>query len=260
MSIESSISLMERMGMLPPDKKLRRNVFGHHETIDEIIEEGIFRSYDAEKILEVLEHHYIIHRDNRAPKTESEITIEFDAYKDTPMTYGTEEASVITIIVKRGTEEEKLKRFFNTCGWPAAEEHNHETDKTSVVITFEKRRQEDELPVPKFLYHLTPENKVGKILKNGLAPKAQNKLGEHPDRIYFFSQKDLTLNYKSYADDFWTSAHKDTRRDIKYSLLKIDTEKCRNDFKIYGDPNMVRGVWTFNNVPPEAITVEEEGI
>ena len=30
---------------------------------------------------------------------------EFDAYKDTPMTYGTEEASVITIIVKRGTEE-----------------------------------------------------------------------------------------------------------------------------------------------------------
>ena len=153
-----------------------------------------------------------------------------------------------------------LKRFFNTCGWPTAEEHNHETDKTSVVVTFEKRRQEDELPVPKFLYHLTPENKVGKILKNGLAPKAQNKLGEHPDRIYFFSQKDLTLNYKSYADDFWASAHKDTRRDIKYSLLKIDTEKCRNDFKIYGDPNMIRGVWTFNNVPPEAITVEEEGI
>ena len=176
------------------------------------------------------------------------------------MTYGTEEVSVITIIVKRGTEEEKLKRFFNTCGWPVAEEYNHETDKTLVVITFEKRRQEDELPVPKFLYHLTPENKVNKILKNGLVPKAQNKLGEHPDRIYFFLQKDLTLNYKFYADDFWASGHKNTPRDVKYTLLKIDTKKCRNDFKIYGDPNMIRGVWTFNNVPPEAITIEEEGI
>lgn len=260
MSIESSINLMERMGMLPPDKKLRRNIFEHHETIDEIIEEGIFRSYSAEKILEILEHHYTIHRNNQAPKTDSEITIEFDAYKDSPLTYGTEEASVITIIVKRGTEEEKIKHFFNTCGWPLAEEHKYEKDKTSVVITFEKRRQEDELPVPKFLYHLTPENKVDKILKFGLVPKAQNKLSEHPDRIYFFLQKDLTLNYKSYADDFWTSTYKNTTRGIKYALLKIDTEKCRNDFKIYGDPNMIRGVWTFNNVPPEAITIEEKGI
>jgi hypothetical protein len=259
-SIEGSINLMERMGMLPPEKKLRRNIFEHHETIGEIIEEGIFRSYSAEKILDILERHYTIQRDNQLPKTDSEITIEFDAYKDTPMTYGTEEASVITIIVKRGTEEEKLKHFFNTCGWPVAEEYNHETDKTLVVITFEKRRQEDELPVPNFLYHLTPENKVNKILKNGLVPKAQNKLGEHPDRIYFFLQKDLTLNYKSYADDFWASGHKKETRDVKYALLKIDTKKCQNDFKIYGDPNMIRGVWTFNNVPPEAITIEEEGI
>lgn len=161
MNVESDINLMERMGMLPPDKKLRRNIFKHYETIDEIIEE---------------------------------------------------------------------------------------------------RRQDDELPVPKFLYHLTPENKVNKILKNGLVPKAQNKLGKHPDRIYFFLQKDLTLNYKFYADDFWASGHKNTTRDVKYTLLKIDTKKCRNDFKIYGDPNMIRGVWTFNNVPPEAITIEEEGI
>lgn len=85
-------------------------------------------------------------------------------------------------------------------------------------------------------------------------------MGEHPDRIYFFLQKDLTLNYKFYADDFWASGHKNTARDIKYTLLKIDTKKCRNDFKIYGDPNMIRGVWTFNNVPPEAIIIEEEGI
>lgn len=66
MSIEDNINLMERMGMLPPVKKLRKNIFEHYETIDGIVEE---------------------------------------------------------------------------------------------------RRQEDGLPVPKFLYHLTPENKVNKILK-----------------------------------------------------------------------------------------------
>ena len=260
MSLKNSIDLMERMGMLPPVKNSRRNIFEHYETIDEIIEEGIFESYSAEKILKILERHYRVYRNGELPVKENEMTIEFDAYKTSPKTYGTEEVSVITIILKGGPEEEKLKHFFNTCGWPVAEEHKYPADKTLAVITFEKRRQEDELPIPKILYHLTPENKVAKILKNGLAPKAQNKLGEHPDRIYFFLKKDLMLNYKSYADDFWGSIHKGEPRKVKYTLLRISTEKCRNDFKIYGDPNMIRGVWSFDNVPPEAITIEEEGI
>ena len=260
MSLKNSIDLMERMGMLPPVKKLKRNVFEHYETIDEIIEEGIFESYSAEKILKILERNYRVYRNGELPAEENEMTIEFDAYKTSPKTYGTDEVSVITIILKNGPEIEKLKRFFNTCGWPLAEEYESSTDKSLTVLTFEKRRQEDEIPVPKFLYHLTPENKVNKILKNGLVPKAQNKLSNHPDRVYFFLQKDLLLNYKAYADDFWLSVHKTMPRNDKYALLKIDTEKCNEDFRIYGDPNMVRGVWTFDNVPPEAIMVEKQDI
>ena len=260
MSLKNSIDLVERMGMLPPVKKLRRNIFEHYETIDEIIEEGIFESYSAEKILNILERHYRVYRNGKLPIKENEITIEFDAFKTSPKTYGTDEVSVITIILKNGPEIEKIKRFFNTCGWPLAEEYESSTNKPLTVLTFEKRRQEDEIPVPKFLYHLTPENKVNKILKNGLVPKAQNKLSMHPERIYLFLRKDLTLNYRAYADSFWLAAHKTTSRKDKYALLKIDTLKCRAGFKLYGDPNMVMGVWTFDNIPPEAITIEKQGI
>lgn len=263
MSIESSINLMERMGLLPPERKLRKNIFEYYETFNEILEEGIFKSHPAEDIFRILKKHFNVERieSNAYRPAENEIGIQFDTYRDSVSTYGSSEVSVISLVVPENHPQiEDIKRFFKLCGWVLSESTNFPGSENFIIYTFEKRRQEDELPVPKFLYHLTPENKLNKILINGLVPKAQNKLSEHPERIYFFLTRDLTLNYKLYADSFWESTHENTPRNINYILLKIDTKKCRDGFKIYGDPNMIRGVWTFDNVPPEAITIEEEGI
>ena len=263
MNIKESKDLMERMGLLAPEMKLRRNIFEHYTSIDEILEEGIFTSHSAETIYKILKKNlniHVIESPEYKPK-ENEIGIQFDAYKDSDKSYGTDEVSLISIVVSKDFEKiEKIKQFFNMCGWVLSETIDYPHDSSFSVYTFEKRKESDALPLPEYLYHITPENKVPKILKNGLEPKTNNKLSEHPERIYFFLTKDLTLNYKSYADSFWSSTHGQKPRSERYTLLKINTEKCRPGFKIYGDPNMVRGVWSFDNVPPEAITIEEEGI
>lgn len=262
-NIEESKDLMERMGLLPPKITLRKNIFEYNETIEEILEEGVFMSHSAEKIYDILNKHFKVIRIDQERKipSENEIGIEFDAYKDTNYSYGTNEVSVISIMIhKENKSIDNIKKLFELCGWINSETIIYQTDKNFLIYTFEKRREEDALPLPKYLYHLTLQNKVDKILKIGLTPRSGNKIGEHPERIYFFTTKDLTINYKSYADSFWKSKHGDTKREEKYVLLKIDTKKCRSDFKIYGDPNMVRGVWSFENVPEEAITVEEKNI
>ena len=261
--IKESKDLMERMGLLPQKITLRKNIFEHNETLEEILEEGVFMSHDAEKIYDILNKHFKIIRidQGRQVPSENEIGIEFDAYKDTNHSYGTNEVSVISIVIHKSNKSiENIKKFFELCGWVNSETIEYEKDSDFLVCTFEKRREEDALPLPKYLYHITPENKLNKILKIGLTPRSENKIGEHPERIYFFITKDLVMNYKSYADSFWKSKHGDTKRKEKYVLLKIDTKKCRSDFKIYGDPNMVRGVWSFDNIPAEAITVEERNI
>ena len=141
---------------------------------------------------------------------------------------------------------------------------HYNKNKDYNTYTFEKNRQEDEVETPEFLYHLTPVSKLDKILKNGLTPHSGNKMGEHPERIYLFRYRNLNVNYTLFANDLWAEEMKkqgnaqfvvNKQRNIKYALLQIDTSKLNEGFKIFGDPNLNRAVWTFDNIPPKAITV-----
>lgn len=240
--------------------QLRRYFTELPQTIDMIITEGVFKSYDAEKIFNILRKEYDIGFEHDFLNNNNDIGITFDTYRKNEHEYGSDEVSSISMIIPKEFKDiEKIKQFFTACGWTLAVVNPYYKDKDFFVYSFEKNRQEDMIKTSKYVYHLTPTNKLDKILKNGLTPHSGNKLGEHPERIYCFLDRNLDVNYTFFADELYSSTNNNKKRDVPYTLLEIDTEKCGN-IKFYGDPNLVRAIWTFDNIPPEAIKVINKNI
>ena len=108
-----------------------------------------------------------------------------------------------------------------------------------------------------YIYHLTPSNKVGKILQNGLCPKTNNKKFNYPGRIYFFlhePEKDdcLLLMKQFYLED--VKNQNKVAYKGPYTLLRIDTEQIKGVNFSY-DPNAYECIYTYDNISPEAIEV-----
>ena len=109
----------------------------------------------------------------------------------------------------------------------------------------------------KFLYHVTTDAKVDKILKSGLNPKSSNVMFRYPDRIY------LGLDPKMLEHHLLPNLRKTKGKvnfDATYSILKVDISKIpsKNKFKV--DPNYPDGLFTSDNIPSSAIGVFKTGI
>lgn len=271
---EKILSLMGRMGLIV-DTNTRESKFktDMSPSLEQIIEEGIYKSYTAEDIYRILSKHYDIGYEKTFKEENKKIGIGFDGYKVDDK-YGTTEVSVIVLFVPNDfNDSENIKKFFETCGWKFASSFQS-TFEGYIGMQFEKNRQEDEIKVPNFLYHLTPTNKIPKILKNGLTPHAGNKKSDHIERIYFLQHKPNRIQCKLFSHELWQAGVekelflksktyddvKQMTRDIKYSLLEIDVTKCNSNIKFYGDPNADGAVWTFDNIPPQAIKITNDNI
>lgn len=107
------------------------------------------------------------------------------------------------------------------------------------------------------LYHLTNDYYIDKILKDGLTPRTQNKIEkEQPNRVYFGIKK-MTAN-GAFVKQMYSKmkSHKNKPINNLY-ILKIDLSKCEDKrfFYDYFTPN---GVFTYENIPPQCISIEEE--
>jgi len=95
-----------------------------------------------------------------------------------------------------------------------------------------------------FLYHISSEANLPKILKNGLVPKSKSKKVYHPERIYFTKDINDSLLLKSQFEEHFNN---------KMVILKISTKGLK-DFKLYNDPDYSNyGVFTLDNIPPQNI-------
>ena len=108
-----------------------------------------------------------------------------------------------------------------------------------------------------YIFHLTPSNKVNKILNIGLTPKTNNKLFNYPDRVYFFlhkpSKKDCLLLMKQFYIEK-SQIKNQLQYKGSYSLLSVKTKMIKNCNFSY-DPNAFDAIYTYDNIPPEAIKV-----
>ena len=118
-----------------------------------------------------------------------------------------------------------------------------EIEPDFLVFNFEKKYDEV-VEAPKFVYHITDEKYLNKIKSIGLTPKTKSKLASHPERIYVALDKEDALG-------LWKRMKMFIPKE-KGILLTINTEGLTDTF--YNDPNFQnRGVYTYNNVPPQNI-------
>ncbi|MGI0076009.1 MAG: hypothetical protein ACREAU_01215 [Nitrosopumilaceae archaeon] len=155
---------------------------------------------------------------------------------------------------------------------------NHEYQET--IIGLQPVRGIVEYPLPKFLYHVVPTPTwEQKIKQYGLSPRTEQLKSPHPERVYFLTTIKLAIQM---AKDLATEKLKrsqTTKFDLtkfnprefykNWSVLQIDTSKIDHlsdgttYFKLYRDQdtNITKqgyGLYSMNNVPPEAITVVKQ--
>jgi len=107
--------------------------------------------------------------------------------------------------------------------------------------------------LPDKMYHLTPKSLLGKIQKIGLAPKSKEKIARHSERIYLANSLD-GIEYLLHSKKFYPS-------DVEFVVLNIDTKRLleRRKIRVFEDPIFAGyGVYIYENIPPEFISVEKE--
>jgi hypothetical protein len=101
---------------------------------------------------------------------------------------------------------------------------------------------------------VTPDVYIDLIKKEGLTPRTESKLSEHPERIYFYLNPESSFKYL--ASSLWSaSKYKDQVK--KYYVLEVDLTQLP-DHHFYADPHSMISyvaVYTKQSIPPSAIKV-----
>ena len=108
-------------------------------------------------------------------------------------------------------------------------------------------------------YHLTPDIHIEEIKRVGLKAKTENKLENHPERIYLFLNPE-SKPYKYLGTQIWNSS-RDKERIKNYYLLEIDLTQLPGH-KYFSDPasgiSSWIGIYTEQSIPPSAIKIKEK--
>lgn len=127
----------------------------------------------------------------------------------------------------------------------------------NIKIRFESKYDDglyrNDLDVPDYAYHLTPQKNKAKILKNGLYPKTYNRNTRHPERIYLFYNMN---KYESLLNSLKINDLKNNN-NYKYMLLKIDMDK---NHIIHTDPNYSDGFFMYDNICIKNIDILKEDL
>jgi hypothetical protein len=123
-------------------------------------------------------------------------------------------------------------------------------------ILLENYEEEEVFPKGKVAYHVTPDIYIENIKKEGLTPKSESKVDNHPERIYLYLNPESS--YKTLVSDLWNSSkYKDKIKN--YYVLEIDLTKIP-EHKFYGDSQSYfgyLGIYTTQPIPPISIKVTE---
>jgi hypothetical protein len=163
----------------------------------------------------------------------------------------------IVTIEKNDRLEDAVEHAFNLCGYLKSK-------RLAVMDKFEL------MFIPKYtgeateivknigsLVHITPVYNKKKILSSGFLPKHKNGMFTHDGRVYFFpNDKRLYREIHYQMEDFDTCL-RNKRNDSVWSLFVVDVNKIGNA-KFYFDPNYGNGIYTYDNIPPSAITANTD--
>lgn len=127
----------------------------------------------------------------------------------------------------------------------------------SIEIKFEAKYDDgfykNDIIVPKIGYHLSPVDNEEKINRIGLCVKAYNRKGEHPERIYLFSDIDECNNLLK------SLKYNDKLSGINrnYNLYKVE---MNDNNIIHTDPNYSKGFYTYDSFHTKYLKIIKHNI
>lgn len=166
------------------------------------------------------------------------------------------------IILEKGASQNvigEIKHYMQTFGYFECVKPKYVEEKIVLVFEphFSKDISKEIRDKYKILYHATPAIYVNKILKNGLVPKSKNTLFFYPSRVYCMRGNNLSDERIKLLKNVQTQRGIKTHHDNnEYTILSISVSKIPQNVKFYADPMAPHAIFTHDNIPPQAISIQ----
>lgn len=215
--------------------------------------EAYYATYPIDKVKRFVMKHFVLtddyneFRDNR-DKYQGYISID-EAEND--------EQFLNVVFPKGEIPLLKLNNALSLCGYfeSTVKDYGRLDGISYSIICFEKRHEKnvnEKVHQYKFLYHVTTKNKEEKIRKNGLAPKANNKICNHPERIYFIPSN-KPINESMYI--LYRVGKMLYPNEEDFIACGVETNRLSCNF--YYDPNLQNAVYITENINPELLRIQD---
>lgn len=109
----------------------------------------------------------------------------------------------------------------------------------NISFRFEPKFDMSEHPIG-IIYHVTDKKYLPSILGIGLKPSHKDIISAHPPRVYLSKTADGAVKFAK------------ERKIDNPVILTIDVSKL-HDIEFYRDPNKYQAIYTYQNIPPNAI-------
>lgn len=209
---------------------------GVREPVDQL-DESLMMSYDVDDAVKILCRKFGIH-ESRAVINDGSVVLFLPSTVD-------------------GNFIGDVKHFMNYCGfYMPSKEASYNGALDCKVLTFIPKFPKEDVTEEiinnyRYLYHATPSLYTERILKYGLIPKAKNNVFMYPERVHLSTKCDDTLFNSLKAVLGMNKKYKGTTFDV----LQIDVRKLQQNIKFFKDPDYNSGVYTYDNISPQAIKV-----
>lgn len=211
-----------------------------------LIEEGIFKTYDINFVIKHFCHYLDFANDygkfaNNPSQYNGFIT---KVYSENNLNY------LELVVTEKESILQKVDNTLKLCGYYKA--FCEEYCRGYVQLGYEKIHEDTIKLNTDKIYHVTSRDYKPKIQRMGLVPKSKNKNTYHLERVYFFT--------KDYGEEGFLNIAKEligNNTAFGYIVYEIDINKL-NDVKFHYDVNTENGIYTTDNIPPEAIKIKYE--
>lgn len=167
------------------------------------------------------------------------------------------DVEVLVLFSNIGNNRKSVTDAMADCGWfLVGEQDVNLNDGNWIILSFDPMFQDDvsdTVMQQGVLYHWAPMYALESIRKNGLEPRTENKRGNHPERVYFFSGKMPLNDLVGFGKDI-CSENRNNLNDCRYVLLSVETGDLRG-VSFHHDPHADLAFWTEERIDPSIIKV-----
>lgn len=203
------------------------------------LREGLIRTYPADKTIQYVRDYFNL-SDEQVFKLRNGRGME----------------KIMVRIMPNDNNMKLIEKAMNFCGYFLAFPKEKEIKEGEPIsLQFEPKIQEEDKEIrkeEKYLFHLTPQSHIFKILKIGLSPRSTNSMFNYPERVYMLRASAGESAIYELGKQLY-DADENFRNSGVYAVITIDISKIPESVKLHNDPNYPYSIYTTSNISPDAI-------